>query len=220
MFICDMCGKQFTSRDNIIKHFLIHGNRNYTCGTCGASFKTSGCLARHRKAHANIVCGYCNEEFLFLKAYKSHHRAEHSKLSKKYQMVKLVGNEFHLIEKEPDPAENDPFVCMDCGKTFISKAGIKNHNCLEPIIRECEHCNKKFKSKKGLETHKCPALGDIYPTVTCQQCQKTFKSKKGFDNHKCQNASSVSDPDRIFRMRRDDEIECEIEVDVIDQTMQ
>lgn len=51
-YSCDMCGKKFTEKRSIKRHFQrFHMNNEYDCNLCPKSFKTQDNLRQHQKIH-------------------------------------------------------------------------------------------------------------------------------------------------------------------------
>ena len=51
-FICNFCGKCFTSSRSLETHVRVHtGERPYSCAQCGKRFTQSGHLKTHQSVH-------------------------------------------------------------------------------------------------------------------------------------------------------------------------
>ncbi|XP_061835130.1 uncharacterized protein [Nerophis lumbriciformis] len=66
-FVCNYCGKRFTSSRSLETHERVHtGERPYSCGQCGKRFTQSGHLKTHQSVHTGerpFACQYCDKRF-------------------------------------------------------------------------------------------------------------------------------------------------------------
>jgi uncharacterized protein YlaI len=103
-FICKICSKSFSKRDNLKKHEIIHrGEKPYLCEECGKSFARKQDLNVHRRYHSGVrpyACSLCDKTFHSYSGLKSHE------------------NRHNGIK---------PFLCNACGKTFVQKSQLTNH---------------------------------------------------------------------------------------------
>jgi uncharacterized Zn-finger protein len=62
---CSVCGKNFSERSELRKHYRIH-NRNFICRFCGLKLASAGSLMRHNLIHTGrkeFACNYCTRTF-------------------------------------------------------------------------------------------------------------------------------------------------------------
>ena len=61
-FSCEICGKMFTYKCNWKNHLELHAGKTYTCDSCTKTFPTKRHLHSHKKKHTktiNIICPLC-----------------------------------------------------------------------------------------------------------------------------------------------------------------
>lgn len=196
IFKCNMCPKEFWSKDNLSRHMKLHSNiKNYVCTYCGLAFKTSAVLRKHKMAHVLIKCLLCESEFTLRSEYKNHHLTFHRHKDKAFDITELdlftpKKNLAHIPKKI-----EKPIVCEKCSRVFAAMSGYKVHKCVDPASQltkkkkpeeetECPDCNRKYKSFKSFKDHNCPKSDNPYQAI-CELCDKEFKTKKGFDMHRC-----------------------------------
>ena len=75
-FKCELCSKNFTRKDSLSKHIMIHtGEKLLKCDMCGMSFAYIGKLRLHEKTYENskeYPCELCGKVFP-QKSYRNRH---------------------------------------------------------------------------------------------------------------------------------------------------
>ena len=75
--VCDICGKHFSQKANLLKHKLIHANKKpFECKTCGKAFRQKANLQRHEQIHdkerKTVNCQNCQKTFRCPWSLKQH----------------------------------------------------------------------------------------------------------------------------------------------------
>ena len=89
-YVCDFsgCGKSFVDTLSLNRHKARHSTeRKYTCGECGAKFKTSSTKSQHMKIHREhrLYCELCGKAFVHAHALEVHKASHTGKLKLKYR---------------------------------------------------------------------------------------------------------------------------------------
>lgn len=104
-FFCDTCGKGFTTKWTLIRHFAVHSiEKSFNCLNCSKTFPSRERLCAHMKIHnedIEFICEICGSCF-HLKQRLSEHI-----------------NQVHEIGR--------PFKCSICGKAFKMKNQLGAH---------------------------------------------------------------------------------------------
>lgn len=102
--VCDLCGKIFQFRYQLIVHRRYHTERKpFTCQVCGKAFTNSQELTRHGKCHLGgsmFTCAVCFHVFANAASLERHMKR-------------------HSTDK--------PYNCTICGKSFARKEHLDNH---------------------------------------------------------------------------------------------
>ena len=104
-YMCSQCDYTSVSRDNLKRHLKsVHSDeRNFTCGTCGLTFKALNDLRRHEIIHTgirNYECEICGKKFKTLTHLYTH---------KRIHTATYAGS------------------CQLCGKNFVQMWNYRNH---------------------------------------------------------------------------------------------
>jgi len=120
---CTICQRMFSNKRSLDEHMTTHDTSlKYICYVCGKSYKNKRALQYHLKAHENkleYACRLCEKRFNSAKRLKFHEN-------------------IHSGQR--------PFKC-ECGKDFISKKNLKQHE---------KHCGTK---KTNTVVNKQNAIG-------------------------------------------------------------
>lgn len=135
---------------------------DFSCTKCAKRFVSKRSLKLHdivhlpddlKKIHS---CPSCENKFQTISNLNIHFRAVHT--------------------------EERPFVCEECGKSFVSVGGLNQHKVTHATDRPCQcpHCPKTFKDAMHLRKHE-----DVHNDGThiCLHCGKQLKSKRILRNH-------------------------------------
>mmetsp|Transcript_1416 Transcript_1416/g.1949 ORF Transcript_1416/g.1949 Transcript_1416/m.1949 type:complete len:359 (-) Transcript_1416:142-1218(-) len=75
---CPLCGRSFTHKYNLQRHFLTHtGEKPYQCDCCEKRFTQRGNLNQHRRTHTGerpYRCEICNKTFTQRSTFAQHQR--------------------------------------------------------------------------------------------------------------------------------------------------
>ncbi|XP_037045918.1 zinc finger protein 181-like isoform X1 [Bradysia coprophila] len=135
---CHLCGKEFSTRANMLRHVREHEGRRFVCQyeNCKAFFTQKSSLQVHLARHAGhkpFECEICGKRFSQSKSLVFHIR-------------------IHTGES--------PYECDYCQKTFKQKSNLirhfKSHRNQAPIRQKrfkCEKCAKLLASKQSLIRH-------------------------------------------------------------------
>ncbi|XP_060571890.1 zinc finger protein 721-like [Ruditapes philippinarum] len=138
-FDCDICGRRFSQKGNMKKHYLIHtGEKPYKCDHCPMRFRRTDHLQSHMTTrHMEKL------EEKFRQRSKNVYNS-----SQGYEQAR------HMIPPQNYSSRTMPS-CHICGKGFSFKQNLKTHMKIHSGEKKfkCEVCNKAFRLKHHLQGH-------------------------------------------------------------------
>ncbi|XP_050072322.1 zinc finger protein 675-like [Anopheles maculipalpis] len=131
-FICEECGKPFSSKGALKEHYIVHtDDRPYQCAYCSKQFKNAARLKIHEDTHNDTlyVCPHCGLK-LNTKRTLNMHMVVHSDQKK--------------------------FKCQECGNEYKRSKALKAHLILHTGLRpyQCPFCDKTFANGSNCRSHK------------------------------------------------------------------
>jgi len=198
---CPDCGKQLTSRSNLVRHYRLHtGERPFTCFDCGRTFADQGNMRKHARTHLGADRHSVPTDSVEL--------AELQQTGGSDDPVEVVNTDllpFELFEiktevipsghsdidvpKQPPVSKTrrhsaNGFVCVVCNKTFPYKSYLEGHLRAHMDQRpyQCEVCGKAFKRTCDLLIHS--RFHDAVKQFECRDCGRRFRWKNGLDRHR------------------------------------
>ncbi|KAJ8710000.1 hypothetical protein PYW07_009366 [Mythimna separata] len=137
-FECHFCRMRYKLNCYLTKHIRQHYFK-YECLRCHLICPLESSALLHDEYHSGITkkCAYCDEEFRHTSTYYTHLRTHRSE-----------------------------HVCVICGASFVSKAGLHQHKIVKHVIDDvespdddeevntyCERCEINFETRKAYEEH-------------------------------------------------------------------
>ncbi|CAK1547318.1 unnamed protein product [Leptosia nina] len=198
---CDICGKIFQFRYQLIVHRRYHGeNKPYTCQVCGNAFSSPTELSKHGKCHLAgdsaerqakrlaqdkpYACTTCQKTFWRKEHLDNHARTHTGETPYRCQFcAKTFTRKEHMVNHVRKHTGETPHRCEICKKSFTRKEHFMNHVMWHTgeTPHHCQICGKKYTRKEHLVNHMRSHTNDT--PFRCEQCGKSFTRKEHFTNH-------------------------------------
>ncbi|KAK9759248.1 Zinc finger, C2H2 type [Popillia japonica] len=196
--VCDLCGKMFQFKYQLIVHRRYHTERKpFTCQVCGKAFTNAAELTRHGKCHLGgsmftcshtgetpFRCSYCPKAFTRKDHLVNHVRQHTGESPHKCPMcTKSFTRKEHLTNHVRQHTGESPHRCHFCSKSFTRKEHLTNHVRIHTgeSPHRCEFCQKTFTRKEHLTNHLRQHTGET--PHCCNVCSKPFTRKEHLINH-------------------------------------
>ncbi|XP_073444585.1 uncharacterized protein [Dendrobates tinctorius] len=160
LFSCPQCGKCFSKKSELNKHWKIHiGAKTFPCSECGKYFFHKSELLRHQKSHTGerlFSCQECGKGYIHKTGLVEHLRTHTGEnLFPCSECRKYFTNKSALARHLKVHTGEKPFACCECGKCFAHKSGLIDHQRIhtgeKPFL--CTECGKCFSTRSDLTRH-------------------------------------------------------------------
>lgn len=161
-FVCEQCGKMFSSSGSLKKHGYTHGDQllPFPCTLCPKRCMTNHKLKVHMMRHEGVknhVCPHCGlrkTTAYELKVHINYHTREKLWPCEKCDLVfSSVGNMTRHVRIVHCGIKK--FACSYCDKSFGKLETQKNHEMTHTGEKPhaCELCDRRFIQLVALQTH-------------------------------------------------------------------
>ncbi|XP_004932522.1 zinc finger protein 569 isoform X7 [Bombyx mori] len=198
---CDICGKIFQFRYQLIVHRRYHGeSKPFACLVCGVAFANPLELSRHGKCHLAgdpaerhakrmtadkpYVCTTCHKTFSRKEHLDNHVRSHTGETPYRCEFcAKTFTRKEHMVNHVRKHTGETPHRCDICKKSFTRKEHFMNHVMWHTgeTPHHCQLCGKKYTRKEHLMNHMRSHTNDT--PFRCDLCGKSFTRKEHFNNH-------------------------------------
>ncbi|XP_055589140.1 gastrula zinc finger protein XlCGF26.1-like isoform X2 [Uranotaenia lowii] len=134
-FVCDICGKSYTSKGSLKIHSYTHDRDSmpFKCTVCGKGFPLGNKLKEHMMRHKgirNFTCPHCGLQKVTRNELNGHIRLVHKREFRR--QCDLCSNEFNSAEGMKIHVRTvhqglKPFECNVCGSRFGKKDHLNRH---------------------------------------------------------------------------------------------
>ena len=185
-FVCDNCGKVFSSESCLRKHSIKIHKVRYPCGNCRLSFRKHIDLLKHKRLHdpkRKYPCDVCQLRYIDQNNLDKHKKRTHLKITTTPHDEESFITESQTKNSVPLGFKSDVLDCESpTVKTSNEEEMIKNNFInFDKVQYNCDVCAKTFSSESCLQKHTQNVHKVKY---ACDNCRLSFRKHKDLLKHK------------------------------------
>ncbi|XP_053622301.1 zinc finger protein 892-like isoform X2 [Plodia interpunctella] len=186
-FQCQLCYKGFNFEAKLENHMSKHrpSRGPFECKLCHMYLPTSYSYSVHSLIHTRrYECVQCGRRMIDRTSILDHYKSQHEGQLKLYtcNVCGKVSNKTHRGHMRNHHSGDRP-KCDQCGKTFVNKDSLAEHQQIHQGIKnyECSECGARFRTRTQIKHHqlKHSSAKDYY----CVECDVRFKSPHNLRQH-------------------------------------
>ena len=152
MYICEVCDKSFSRKDNLSRHLLIHSEKKFQCHHCSKCYSQQGKLKIHQTRHHldakpissknSLVCANCSKMF-----GRSFNFKRHMAVCKK-KSVEATKSDMEAMMLEMTQAERQYRQKLEVGETVSTLLNSNEHLSEESLSNEYKKALKMYRQSQ------------------------------------------------------------------------
>ena len=182
--LCDICKREFKSKDHLREHLKVHENGTYKCDFCPEIFKVKSYLKRHTRdwhLKERNKCDICGKEVLNLWFHNRRHKKDLKVLHSCDLCKKKFTEKSNLSRHRKTHESTNILTCPHCLRNYSDlKKHLRTHDSNRKF--DCDKCDKSYLNRSTLILHS-RIHADFQETFPCDMCEKIYKTKETLRFH-------------------------------------
>lgn len=208
VFTCADCSFHTKFRHSLIRHERVVHRRTviFWCSQCSQSCFSKAELESHTcVGHKKLSCNMCNFETSVKQALIIHKKDRHGYVPRIFRCPDCVFQteccKSIIRHQRTIHGHKDCCCCRQCGKTCVSRAELRAHECSSHERIVCHLCGKTFSSPNclklhinvhfGINLHQCNSCSKAYPRKFDLARHQDIMHKDKRTSFKCEQCSAI-----------------------------
>ncbi|XP_041843175.1 zinc finger protein 1035 [Melanotaenia boesemani] len=186
-FPCHVCGKTFSTSENLEDHQLCHlGEKPHECAECGKCFFLASQLQQHQRMHkSEFQCPTCGRGFVTLFALRNHKHSHGKNRPHRCSKCQLSFPGATQLAEHMSTHREESFPCDLCSRVFQSKSSRAEHR--KSHTKAGDHPSPSVSTEQPEQSESSFAYTMQFK-YRCGVCRERFRDPEELSEHGCLEA--------------------------------